>query len=152
MQNIITTVAPSTTQTQDWYMSLIKPEWAPAPEVFGKVWSVLYIMIAVAFIYTCYKTFGKGASAASPAKLWPKYIFYIFVFNLFVNIIYSPIQFGLQNNYLATADILLVLGSCFALVFSLFKYSKWTALLLVPYTVWVCIATTLQISILFLNM
>lgn len=133
-----------TNTTQGWYMELVKPGWAPEPSVFGVVWSVLYVTIAIAFIYTCYKTFGAGAT-------WPKYIFYIFLFNIFVNVIFTPIQFGLRNLPLAMVDILLILGSCLALLYYIFPYSKWTAVLLAPYTVWVCIATALQASITYLN-
>lgn len=142
MNNIKTNLENSTTQS--WYGELIKPEWAPDPSVFGKVWGVLYVMIAIAFVYTTYKTFGASAS-------WPKYIFYIFLFNLVANVIFTPIQFGLRNLPLAMADILLILGSCFALLYYMFPYSKWTALLLAPYTIWVCIATVLQGTITYLN-
>lgn len=134
----------NTNTTQSWYTELVKPGWAPEPSVFGMVWGVLYVTIAIAFVYTCYKTFGAGAT-------WPKYIFYIFLFNIFVNVIFTPIQFGLRNLPLAMVDILLILGSCFALVYYIFPYSKWMSVLLAPYTLWVCIATALQASITYLN-
>lgn len=139
--------------TQSWYTELIKPTWAPDPSLFGKVWSVLYVMIIIAFIYTCVKTFGNpfGASAASPEALWPKYIFYIFTFNIIANVLFSPIQFIFRNLPLATFDIFLILASCFALVYYIFPYSKVISLLLVPYTIWVCIATVLQGTITYLN-
>ncbi len=141
------------TNTQSWYAELIKPTWAPDPSVFGKVWSVLYVMIIIAFVYTCVKTFGNpfGASVASPKNLWPKFIFYIFAFNIFVNLIFTPIQFILRNLPFAMADIVLILISCFALVFYIFPHSRVISLLLVPYTIWVCIATVLQGSITYLN-
>ncbi len=146
------------TNTQSWYAELIKPTWAPDPSLFGKVWSVLYVMIIIAFIYTCVKTFGNpfssvssGASGASPVNLWPKYIFYIFTFNIVANVLFSPIQFILRNLPLATFDIFLILASCFALVYYIFPYSKVISLLLVPYTIWVCIATVLQGTITYLN-
>jgi tryptophan-rich sensory protein len=139
--------------TQEWYKELIKPSWAPDPSLFGKVWSVLYIMIIIAFVYTCMRTFGwgSGLAGASTNNLWPKFIFYICVFNIFVNLIFTPIQFGLRNLDLALFDIFLVLFSCFALVYYIFPYSKPVSLLLVPYTLWVCIATVLQSSITYLN-
>ncbi len=139
------------TNTQSWYAELIKPDWAPDPSLFGKVWSVLYVMIIITFAYTCIKTFGWGASAASTNNLWPKYIFYIFLFNIVANLFFSPIQFGLRNLPLATFDIFLILISCFALLYYIFPYSKVITFLLVPYTLWVCIATVLQSSITWLN-
>ena len=133
------------TNTQSWYAELIKPTWAPDPSLFGKVWSVLYVMIIIAFIYTCIKTFGNTINP------WPKYIFYIFTFNIIANVLFSPIQFILRNLPLATFDIFLILASCFALVYYIFPYSKVISLLLVPYTIWVCIATVLQGTITYLN-
>lgn len=133
------------TNTQSWYVELIKPTWAPDPSLFGKVWSVLYVMIIIAFIYTCVKTFGNGTN------LWPKYIFYIFTFNIVVNLLFTPLQFVLRNLPLAMADIVLILISCFALVYYIFPYSKLVSFLLVPYTIWVCIATVLQGTITYLN-
>lgn len=133
------------TNTQSWYAELIKPTWAPDPSLFGKVWSVLYVMIIITFIYTCVKTFGNGNN------LWPKYIFYIFTFNIVVNLLFTPLQFVLRNLPLAMADIVLILISCFALVYYIFPYSKVISFLLVPYTIWVCIATVLQGTITYLN-
>ena len=132
------------TTTQQWYTTLNKPSWSPDPSLFGKVWSVLYVTIFIAFVYTCMKTFGANAT-------WPKYIFYTFLFNIFVNVIFTPIQFGLRNLPLAVVDIVFVLISCLALVYMIFPYSKTISLLLVPYTLWVCIATFLQIQITYLN-
>ena len=136
----------NTNTTQGWYTELVKPEWAPEPSVFGPVWSVLYVTIAIAFAYTTWKTCGVSSPAA-----WPKYIFYLFLFNLFVNVIFTPIQFGLRNLPLAMVDIVLILISCLALVYYIFPHSKWVAILLMPYTLWVCVATTLQASITYLN-
>ena len=130
--------------TQEWYKELVKPDWAPDPSLFGKVWGVLYIMIAAAFIYTTFKVYGVPSN-------WPKYIFYIFLFNIFVNLIFTPIQFGLRNLPLATLDIFLILISCFALMYYIFPYSKILFLSLAPYTIWVSIATVLQSSITYLN-
>jgi tryptophan-rich sensory protein len=153
--NTINEVVKNVSPTQSWYTELIKPTWAPDPSLFGKVWSILYVMILVAFIITILKTFGKNggsfAAAITGSSPWPKYIFYIFTFNLFVNIIFSPLQFGLRSLPLAMADILLILGSCFALLYYIFPYSKVVGFLLVPYTIWVCIATVLQGSITWLN-
>ena len=132
------------TNTQSWYTELIKPTWAPDPSLFGKVWSVLYVMIFISFIYVCFKTFNTKPT-------FPKFIFYIFLFNIFVNIIFTPIQFVMRNLPLAMADIILILISCFALVYYIFPYSRAISFLLMPYTIWVCIATVLQGTITYFN-
>ena len=45
--------------TYDWYQQLIKPVWAPPAWLFGPVWAVLYLIIAVSFGYMGY-LFLKG--------------------------------------------------------------------------------------------
>jgi tryptophan-rich sensory protein len=45
-----------------WYEQLIRPEWAPPAWLFGPVWTVLYILIAISFGYVFYKYFKKELS------------------------------------------------------------------------------------------
>ncbi|MEX0595406.1 MAG: TspO/MBR family protein, partial [Candidatus Paceibacterota bacterium] len=74
-----------------------------------------------------------------------------FILNVFFNIIFSPIQFGLRNNLLAAIDITLILATIIWAMFAIWPYMKWVALMQIPYLIWVCIATTLQFSITYLN-
>ncbi len=128
--------------TYNWYSTLIKPTWAPPSYLFGPVWSVLYVLIAISFIAVFYKTI-KG-------KL-PKKIALPFVLNIIFNLIFSPIQFGLQNNLLAMADILLVLGTLIWAMIAIWPRHKWITFMQIPYVLWVSFATVLQITITFLN-
>ena len=86
----------------NWYSKLIKPTWAPPSWLFGPVWTVLYAIIAVTFSTIFYRAYtGRLAwIVALP-----------FALNLIFNFIFTPIQFGLKNNMLAAADILLVVGT-----------------------------------------
>ena len=125
-----------------WYQQLIKPSWAPPSWVFGPIWSVLYVLIAISFGTVFYKFFTKQLS-------W--LIVLPFVLNLFFNLIFTPIQFGLKNNYLAALDILLVLGTLIWAMILIYPHMKWVAMMNIPYLVWVCIATVLQFSVTYLN-
>jgi translocator protein len=129
-------------ETQQWYATLIKPDWAPAAWVFGPIWTVLYTIIAISFGYVFYKIY-QGVI--------PAWVALPFVLNLFFNLIFSPIQFGLQNNLLALIDISLVLGTLIWLMITIFPHAPWVAYVNIPYLVWVCIATTLQCTITYLN-
>ncbi len=128
--------------TKTWYATLIKPEWAPPTWVFGPIWSVLYTCIAISFGYVFYKIY-QGEI--------PTWVAIPFVLNIFFNALFTPIQFGLQNNLLALIDIFLVLGTLVWLMYVIYPYLPWVTYINIPYLVWVCIATTLQCTITYLN-
>lgn len=128
--------------TYEWYQQLIKPSWSPPAWLFGPVWSVLYILIAISF--------GKVFLMA-----WQKQIALIvvlpFILNLIFNFAFTPIQFGLQNNFLAAVDILLVLGTLIWAMIAIYPYMPWVTYVQVPYLLWVSFATILQLTITYLN-
>lgn len=128
--------------TYQWYAELVKPEWAPPGWLFGPVWTVLYVIIAITFSYVIYKSFHGEI---------PKLIGILFAANLVCNVIFSPIQFGLQNNLLATVDIILVLGTLTAGLILVYPYYPLVAIANIPYVLWVSFATVLQITITYLN-
>ncbi len=129
-------------ETNDFYSTLIKPFFAPPAWVFGPVWSVLYILIIISFGYTTYLYF-KG-------KI--KFITLLpFILNIIFNVVFTPIQFGLKNNFLAAADILFVLGTLIWALILIYPHKKWISLVNIPYLLWVSFATILQLSITYLN-
>jgi len=74
-----------------------------------------------------------------------------FILNLIFNLLFSPIQFGLQNNYLAALDITIVVGTLIWAMVSIFPYSRFIAYVQLPYLSWGLFATILQYSITWLN-
>jgi len=74
-----------------------------------------------------------------------------FALNLIFNLAYTPIQFGLKNNLLASLDILLVLATLIWAILAILPHSRALALLQIPYLLWVAFATLLQLTITFLN-
>lgn len=129
--------------TQAWYAALEKPFFAPPAWLFGPVWSVLYVLIALSFGYVFWQVL-KG--------VWPKSIAVPFLLNLIANLLFSPIQFGLQSNLLASVDILIVLGTIVWMVRSVWKYNQLVALVQIPYALWVSFATVLQLTITWMNL
>lgn len=130
----------STTYTS--YQNLIKPEWAPPAYLFGPVWSVLYLIIFISFAFVFYKVYTKKIEKTFALP---------FLLNLIFNFIFTPIQFVLHNNLLASIDILLVLATLIWALSSVYKKIKWVALVNIPYLCWVSFATVLQLTILYLN-
>jgi benzodiazapine receptor len=126
----------------NWYSQLIKPSFAPPSWVFGPAWTFLYILIAISY--------GKVFMMA-----WQKEIPFIvvlpFILNLIFNFAFTPIQFGMQNNLLASFDILLILGTLVWAIVAIYPYAAWIAYLQIPYLLWVSFATVLQLTITYLN-
>lgn len=126
----------------NWYATLIRPSWAPPSWLFGPVWTVLYILITISFVSVFYKVFTKDIPAVVALP---------FILNLVFNFSFTPLQFGLQNNYLAAIDILLVLGTLIWAFIAIWPYMRWVVYINIPYILWVAFATVLQLTITYLN-
>lgn len=126
----------------EYYSILIKPSWSPPAWVFAPVWFILYTLIFISFGKIFYMYFRKEipGKAALP-----------FVLNLIFNFSFTPIQFGLKNNYLASLDISGVLLTLIWGMFSIFPYIKWAVWINIPYLIWVSFASVLQFTITWLN-
>jgi tryptophan-rich sensory protein len=74
-----------------------------------------------------------------------------FWLNILFNIVFTPIQFGLKNNFLAFVDIAFVLITIVWAMIAIWPHSYVVTLAFVPYLIWVMIATALQLSIVIKN-
>ncbi len=126
----------------DWYDSLKKPLWTPAPATIGLIWQCLYPIIVATFGFVFVQAFRK--------KL-PWFVAVPFAINLIANLTFTPIQFGLRNLPLAAVDILIVWGTIIWMVCAVWSYHKWVSLAQVPYFAWVSTATVLQLIITWNN-
>ena len=132
-------------QAYNWYSTLLKPSWSPPSWLFGPVWTVLYIIIAVSFGTVFYRAFTGKLS-------W--IIALPFALNLLFNFLFTPLQFGLKNNLLAAIDIVLVLGTLIWALLALwhaYPELRWAVYANIPYLLWVSFATILQLTITYLN-
>jgi tryptophan-rich sensory protein len=131
--------------TYNWYSELLKPFWAPPAWLFAPVWTVLYILIAISFGTIFYKAFTQKIS---------KTVALPFALNLIFNAAFTSIQFGLQNNLLASVDILLVVGTLVWALYAIWRTTpklRWVVYLNTPYLLWGTFATVLQLTITYLN-
>jgi tryptophan-rich sensory protein len=125
----------------EWYYSLNKPPLNPPGWIFGPVWTVLYLLMAVAagLIWS-----QAGWNRASGAMT-------LFFGQLILNAAWSPLFFGLKSPGLALVDIVLLWGAIVATMISFFRLRPLTGWLLVPYLAWVTFATYLNFMIWRLN-
>jgi tryptophan-rich sensory protein len=124
------------------YQTLKKPSWSPPAWVFGPVWTVLYVIIAISFGTVFYAT---TTGAAPVAVALP------FALNLVFNSAYTWLQFGLRKYVLASVDVILVLATLIWALVAIYPYLKWVVLANIPYLLWVSFATVLQLTVTYLN-
>ncbi len=125
-----------------WYSKLRKPSWAPPSWIFGPVWTVLYIGIAVSFC----SVFLKAVGGTVPWTLTIP-----FAVNLIANVAFTPLQFKLRSNLLAAFDVLIVLISLLWAMIAVYPFATWITYAQIPYLLWVSFATCLQLTITYLN-
>jgi tryptophan-rich sensory protein len=126
----------------EWYNTLSKPSWTPAPATIGLIWQILYPVILVSFGFVFVQAIRK--------KL-PWLVALPFAINLVANLIFTPIQFGMRNLPLAAVDILIVWFTIIWMMVAVWRHNRWVAVGQVPYFVWVSLATVLQFSITAMN-
>lgn len=128
--------------TFNWYDNLVKPSWAPPSWLFGTVWSILYPIIFITFAVVFYR---------AALREIPWFVALPFALNLLFNFAFSPIQFSLRNNLLASIDILLVVITLVWALIAIWPYARWIALINIPYLLWGLFAMSLQFSLTYLN-
>jgi translocator protein len=126
-----------TDTTSDWYRQLDRPSWQPPAAVFGPVWTVLYVLIAVAATLA-YRDVG------GPRR---RLVLGLFAANLVLNLAWTWIFFRGHQPTAAGIEILLLLGTIVALIGLVRPYNRAAALALAPYAAWVAFATALTWTI-----
>jgi len=131
-----------------WYADLTKPPWNPPSWLFGPVWTVLYVTMGAAAwgVWKVWVTAGDEAVRSAA-----RYALGLYVAQLLVNAIWSPVFFGLRRPDLA----LIVIGVLWLLLaLTLVQFARIrtiTGLALVPYLLWVTFASALNAAIWWLN-
>jgi tryptophan-rich sensory protein len=132
-----------TPSLDSWYITLNKPVFTPPNWVFAPAWTTLFILMGIS-LYFVYVTKAKKKSD----KLVYITFFYI---QLLLNFLWNVLFFGLHNPVLGLIEIILLIFTVGVTIFYGFKIKKVSAYLLIPYILWLCFATALNVGIVVLN-
>jgi benzodiazapine receptor len=131
----------ASTSASEFYRDLVRPSWAPPGWLFGPVWTVLYALMGVA-AWLVWRA--RGFRGARKALL-------VFVVQLAANALWTWLFFVWRQGALAYAEILLLLGLILATIVLFWQVSRFAAVLLLPYLLWVSFASALTLSTWRLN-
>jgi tryptophan-rich sensory protein len=128
---------------ESWYPTLIKPIFNPPNWIFMPMWTLLYILMAVA----AGLVWGKIKEQNEVVKKALAF----FLIQLTLNAIWSYLFFGLKNPMLALIEIALLWLMIYETYLKFIKINKTAGYLLIPYLAWVAFAGILNASIWWLN-
>ncbi|QOG02799.1 TspO/MBR family protein [Flavobacterium sp. MDT1-60] len=128
---------------ETWYPALIKPIFNPPNWIFMPMWTLLYILMAVAtgLVWDKIKEQNEAVKKA----------LFFFIIQLTLNAIWSYLFFGLKNPLLALIEIALLWLMIYETYLKFTKINKTAGYLLIPYLAWVAFAAVLNASIWWLN-
>lgn len=127
----------ATDTTSDWYEGLDRPSWQPPGAVFGPVWTILYVLLAISAALA-------WRDVRGPRR---RLVLGLYAANLAMNLGWTVIFFRLHAPWAALADIVGLLASIVALIVLVRRHNAAAAAALVPYAVWVTFASALTASI-----
>ena len=125
-----------------WYQNLSKPAFTPPGWVFGVVWTLLYILMAVAAFIISQQNLKKPETKAALA---------LFLFQLVLNGLWTPIFFGMHLILTALIEIIILDLAILLTLIMFYKISRIATALLVPYFIWVTFAIVLNAAFWRLN-
>lgn len=147
---VIGTIA-NAPHTDGWYASAEKVAWSPPNAVFGPVWTILYVLIAL----SGWLIWRAGYQDKQPNRARGPLI--VFALQLILNGLWSPVFFAgyplIGNAALWIALILIValIASVVWLAIATAPWSKTAAWIMAPYLLWLLFATSLNIGVIALN-
>lgn len=116
-----------------FYAQLARPSWAPPAGAFGPVWSVLYLLMAIA----------AWLVWREPRAGERKVALTLFVVQLAFNALWSWLFFAWHQGALALVEVLALLALIVATLVAFWRIRPLAGVLLVPYLAWVAFASEL---------
>ena len=122
----------------DWYTNLNQAPWTPPGWIFGVAWTIIMLCFSVYLskLFTVVKT---------------KQLITVYILQVILNVSWNFIFFNLHQVLFALITILLLTVVIFYMFFKYKKTANNISFLLLPYMVWLIIATSLNAYILIYN-
>jgi tryptophan-rich sensory protein len=123
----------------NWYAELNKAPWTPPGWVFGFAWTTIMLCFSV-YMATLY---AKTKSV--------KTVIILYAIQWMLNVAWNPIFFHLHNPIIG---LIVIVALTSLVTYFLFRYrssQKGFSLLLLPYVIWLFIATSLNAYVVFMN-
>jgi tryptophan-rich sensory protein len=123
----------------NWYAELNKAPWTPPGWVFGFAWTTIMLCFSV-YMATLY---AKTKSV--------KTVIILYAIQWMLNVAWNPIFFHLHNPIIG---LIVIVALTKLVTYFLFRYrpsQKGFSLLLLPYVIWLFIATSLNAYVVFMN-
>jgi translocator protein len=127
----------------DWFRTLLKPTWNPPNWLFGPVWALLYVLMGVAVWLVRRQPDVPRVVIAQAMRL--------FWIQLGLNLLWTPIFFGLHQPGLAFVEICLIWIAALYTAIAFGKIRALAGYLLVPYLLWISFALVLNGTIWLMN-
>jgi len=124
-----------------WYAALKKPSWTPPNWIFGPVWSLLYLMMALAAWLVWRRA---GIAPATVALV-------LFGLQLAFNVAWSALFFALRMPGIAFAEIVVLWALILAAVIAFWRVIPLAGILMAPYLAWVTFAAALNFAVWIIN-
>jgi len=121
-----------------WYRGLDKPSWTPPDIAFPLVWSVLYLLMAIAAARVA-----THDGSALALALW--------ALQICLNTLWSGVFFGLHRMRTGAIVLLLLWVAVAATVTAFYRHDAIAAALMLPYLAWGSYALALNLSLLRRN-
>jgi translocator protein len=121
-----------------WYAALAKPWFNPPNWVFAPVWSIVYLLVAIAG----WRTWERDRNSMAMTLWWAQ---------MALNFLWSPIFFTAHRPAVALAVILMLLVAILAFIARQWSADRFSAVLFIPYAAWVGFASVLNFEIVRLN-
>ena len=124
-----------------WYATLSKPAWNPPNWLFGPVWGILYLLMAIA-AWLVWRHVGQPGAALALG---------LYALQLALNAAWSWIFFGRHQLGMALIEILALLLAILATLIAFWRVEPLSGYLLLPYLLWVAFASVLNLTLWRLN-